>query len=157
MDENSYAIGSNFTLLQGFNNTMIDYEVSKKAFSSTTIEFPSSEQYQKTKKIIYLRNKTNYELEFSIKLNNNESKIYKKGNSKRVIEENMEKNEKNKNEKNNESEESEESEENNYVKEEEEEEEDSVFKLNRTNVPNTIKPFEIIPLNFVFELRYGII
>ena len=134
MDENSYSIGSLYTLLQGFNNTMIDLEVGKKAFSPQIIEFPVSEQNQKTKKTIYLRNKSNYEIEFNVQLSNIENLIYNDG--QRPIEKHEEVINEN--------------EENKEIKEDNKNEEvqydNSVFVLNKLSHSNIIKPFEIIPL-----------
>jgi len=132
MDENSYAIGNVFTLLQGFNNTMIDFEVGKKAYNPTTVEFPNIKQHNKSKKIIYLRNKTNYELEYNMKLNNIGNAVLKKKHSKieqnESIEDNSELEENYENENNN-----------------NDNEDNVVFKLNYHNTSNIIKPFEIIP------------
>ncbi|ORX52588.1 hypothetical protein BCR36DRAFT_411476 [Piromyces finnis] len=120
MDENNYAIGNIFTLLQGFNNTMIDFEVGKTPYNPTTIEFPITKQNEKAKKTIYLRNKTNYEIEYNLELKTIENIIYKKG--KKKIE---------------------------YIKRDENQinkSEEDIFKINKTNTSNIIKPFEIVPL-----------
>ncbi|ORX82149.1 hypothetical protein BCR32DRAFT_195791, partial [Anaeromyces robustus] len=124
MDEN-YLMGSVCTLLQGFNNTMIDYEVGKNSYSPTTIDFPICEQYHKNKKVIYLRNKTNYNIQYDIELNDIESNIYKNRNPSTENEDCLNK-------------------EINYNNIQEDN--STVFKFQKPNGSNIIKPFEIIPL-----------
>ncbi|KAL6613682.1 hypothetical protein LY90DRAFT_678290 [Neocallimastix californiae] len=129
MDEYRAYLGSVHTLLQGLNNTMLDYEVGKVAYGPTTIDFPNCEQYQTVKKIIYLRNKTNYDIEYDIELINFEHNIYKLDtlsllNRKTQI----------KNKKNTETTDV-------YLKHK-----NDAFVLNKTNLSKVIKPFEIIPL-----------